>query len=169
MLYSIAYINFFSFRLTCYNLQIITFLYNHILLIVVYKCLAEFLKTRKGKYVLFLGAGASISSGGRTTQEIIDGIIERYELDSKNSWNSFCNFLRKTGVKERHAALSKYFEDMKPSTGYEILAKLIDEGYFRLILTTNFDFMLEECLKKTKLVLNKDYFICIVDGEKKVK
>ena len=43
-----------------------------------YKCLAEFLKTRKGKYVLFLGAGASISSGGRTTQGIIDDIIERY-------------------------------------------------------------------------------------------
>ena len=154
-------------KTTSYNLQIITFLYNHILLIVVYKCLAEFLKTRKGKYVLFLGAGASISSGGRTTQGIIDDIIERYELDSKNPWNSFCNFLRKTGEKERHAALSKYFKDMKPSTGYETLAKLIDDGYFRLILTTNFDFMLEECLKKTKLVPNKDYFICIVDGEKK--
>lgn len=132
-----------------------------------YKCLVEFLKTRKGKYVLFLGAGTSISSGGRTTQEIVDDVTERYGLDSRNPWNAFYNFLRKTGKRERSAALSKYFEDMKPSPGYEVIAKLIDEGYFRLILTTNFDFMLEECLKKTRLVLNKDYFICIVGGEKK--
>ena len=58
---------------------------------------------------------------------------------------------------------------MSPSSGYKTLAKLIEEGYFRLILTTNFDFMLEEALKKRKLVLNKDYFICIVgEGKERI-
>jgi len=79
---------------------------------------------------------------------------------------SFCGFLRKTGENERFDILSQYFKDMKPSSSYEILAKLIEEGYFRMILTTNFDFMLEESLRKTGLVLNRDYFLCIVGAEK---
>ena len=130
------------------------------------KRLAELLKTRKGKYILFLGAGASLSSGGKTTREIVKDVIERYELDSENQWEAFCSFLRNIGGNERFSILSRYFNEMEPSFGYEKLAKLIENGYFRLILTTNFDYMLEEALKKTKLVLSKDYFICVVGAEK---
>ena len=58
---------------------------------------------------------------------------------------------------------------MSPSSGYKTLAKLIDEGYFRLILTTNFDFMLEKALKETKLILNKDYFVCVIgEGKERI-
>ena len=128
--------------------------------------LAQLLKTRKGKYILFLGAGASLSSGGKTTNEIVADIVEKYKLDSRDPWNSFCTFLKRRGENERFDILSKYFEDMEPSAGYRILVKLIEEGYFRLILTTNFDYMLEGALKETNLFLNKDYFVCIV-GEGK--
>ena len=124
--------------------------------------LSELLKTRKGKYILFLGAGATVSSGSKTTREIVTDIIEKYKLDSHDPWNSFCTFLRRKSENERFDILSKYFEDMEPSVGYKILARLIEEGYFRLILTTNIDYMLEEALKETKLVLNRDYFVCSV-------
>ncbi|MBU7028799.1 MAG: HEAT repeat domain-containing protein [Theionarchaea archaeon] len=128
--------------------------------------LAQLLKTRKGKYILFLGAGASLSSGGKTTKEIVASIIEKYKLNSHDPWNSFCNFLKRKGKKERFDILSPYFEGMNPSPGYKTLAEMIEEGYFKLILTTNFDYMLEEVLKETNLVLNRDYFVCIV-GEGK--
>ena len=131
-----------------------------------FKRLVESLKIRKGKYILFLGAGASLSCGGKTTREIVEDVVEKYELDTDNPWNSFCDFLRKSGEKERFSILSKYFEDMKASLSHEILVKLIEERYFRLILTTNFDFMLEKALKGTKLDLNKDYFVCVVGAEK---
>lgn len=126
------------------------------------------MKTRKGKYILFVGAGASVSSGGKTTKEIVNDIVEEYKLDSCDPWNSLCTFLKKKGENERFDILSPYFRDMSPSSGYKFLAKLIENGYFRLILTTNFDFMLEEALNKTNLVLNKDYFVCIVGEGKEV-
>lgn len=96
----------------------------------------------------------------------MEDIVKKYNLDSQNPWDSFCDFLRKTGENERYDILSKYFEDMSPSPGYEALARLIKEGYFRLILTTNFDFMLEEALTRIGLVPNRDYFVCIVGKER---
>ena len=128
--------------------------------------LAQLLKIRKGKYTLFLGAGASISSGGKTSQEIVDAIVKEYGLDTSDCWKSFFNFLKKTGENERFDVLSKYFKDMEPSSGYKILARLIEEGYFKLIFTTNFDFMLEEALTRRGLVPQKNYFVCIVGKEK---
>ncbi|MBU7048327.1 MAG: HEAT repeat domain-containing protein [Theionarchaea archaeon] len=131
--------------------------------------LAQLLKTRKGKYILFLGAGASVTSGGKTTNEIVTDIVEKFELDSSDPWKSFCTFLKRKSENERFDILSEYFENMNPSVGYEILAKLIEEGYFRLILTTNFDYMLEEALNKTNLVLNRDYFVCIIgEGKERI-
>ncbi len=105
--------------------------------------MAQLLKIRKGKYTLFLGAGASISSGGKTSQEIVDDIVKNYGLDTRGCWKSFYDFLKRRGENERFDVLSKYFEDMGPSSGYKILATLIEEGYFKLVLTTNFDFMFQ--------------------------
>jgi hypothetical protein len=132
----------------------------------VHRKLAELLKTRKGKYILFLGAGASLTSGGKTAKELVKDVVKRFALDSHTPWDSFCSFLKGINEKERFDIFSKYFEDMNPSPGYEILANLIKEGYFRLILTTNFDFMLEAALTQTGLVPNKDYFVCVVGAEK---
>ncbi|KYK33810.1 MAG: hypothetical protein AYK18_04415 [Theionarchaea archaeon DG-70] len=130
--------------------------------------LAELLRTRKGEYILFIGAGASLSAGSRTTKEIVEDVVETYKLNSGNLWDCFCDFLRKHSKDERFDVLSRYFENMEPSLGYERLVNLIEEGYFKLVLTTNFDFMLEEALKrKTELVLHKDYFVCVVGAEEK--
>ena len=63
--------------------------------------LAQLLKTRKGKYILFLGAGASVTSGSTTTKGIVAGIVEKYRLDSRDPWNSFCDFLKRKGEDER--------------------------------------------------------------------
>jgi len=131
----------------------------------VFKYLAELLETRKGEYVLFLGAGTSISYG-KTTEELVRDIVSKVGLNPENPWDSFCHFLREIGSKKRYSILSRYFKGMRPSVGYKALAKLIERGYFRIILTTNFDFMLEEALKKTNLVMSKDYFICTYGAEK---
>ena len=132
----------------------------------VFNLLAESLKTEKGKHILFLGASASLSSDGKTAEEIVKDIVRKYRLNPRNPWNSFYYYLREAGLNEQYSILSPYFKGTKLASGYKILSKLIEQRYFRLVLTTNFGFMLEKALSDTSLVLNKDYFVCTFGAEK---
>ncbi|MBU7017446.1 MAG: hypothetical protein HXS44_08050 [Theionarchaea archaeon] len=129
------------------------------------KRLTGLLKSRKGKYLLYLGCGASISSGGLTTEKIVENICKKYMDHSIPSEDSL-KFLKRIGENERFDLLSEHLKKMNPSSGYRVLAKLIEKGFFKVVLTTNFGFMLEEALNSTKLVIEKDYFVCVVGVEK---
>lgn len=135
------------------------------------KTLGNLLKTKK-EFVLFLGTAASVfcapleknSESHVSIKEIVEDIVEWHELDKKDIWNSFCTYLRNLNPKKRFHILSKYFEDRKPSPGYQALATLIEKGYFRLIFTCSFDSMLEEALKSTRLS-PEDYTVMTAVGE----
>ncbi len=112
--------------------------------------------------VTFLGAGASVDSGGRTADSVafdlltrVYGQVSRARLLSafKRDYGqmpSFETVLEALGnaKSERTRLLLKYFDDMEPSEGYQLLATLLKSGYLNpIVLTTNFDCMLEKALE----------------------
>lgn len=116
---------------------------------------------------VILGAGADISSGGILFRElklrflrennlnmpdnIIDDELDKYFQNcvEQMSRNGRCETLEK--IMERHSA---------PSEGYELLVLLAELGYIDAVITTNFDYLLEE----TENLLNMHPFSIFAPG-----
>ena len=111
--------------------------------------------------VLFLGAGASVSSNGLIAQDITNFILQDlyHSTDSalvKSSFEqtyeceaNFENVMEKVYPTEndRKKAVENYLEGLDPSVGYRYLALLLKLGYFYpVVLTTNHEMLLERCL-----------------------
>jgi len=123
----------------------------------------------KARYALFLGAGASVESGGRTAEEIAFEILRRlygikpdrelinlFQAEYKRSIN-FEDILGAlcTGKSEQMNILRNFFADMSPSEGYRYFAPLLKAGYFYpIVLTTNIDSMIEDALRADKFLEN---------------
>ncbi|MBD5513724.1 MAG: tetratricopeptide repeat protein [Lachnospiraceae bacterium] len=106
---------------------------------------------------LFLGAGCSLSSSEKdiTTYGIIRDIVKKYSYEDEiipEHWSDLYqkfvdNIWQGQGERDRIHLLETYFEDMKPSKGYQLIRFLIENNYINNIITTNFDLMLDEVFK----------------------
>jgi SIR2-like domain len=109
------------------------------------------LKKRSGeKYVLMLGAGASMSSGVKRTPDIMEELLTQFGQDIPGSGrveDRFDQLWKRTSSATRREFLKPYL-DHSPSAGYGKLAALIDAGYFEIALTFNFDDLVETALKQ---------------------
>ena len=125
--------------------------------------LANLIKAKKkGEFILFLGAGASIQSGGPTTEAIVDDVVRRFgdatRAGGPGKYTEFYDILENRMARgDRQAVFREYFEHMDPSDGYMKLGELIKRGWFDVILTTNFDNMPERAFTELKLALGSDY------------
>ena len=130
--------------------------------------LAMHLKNAPSKYVLFLGAGASISSGYPSGQKLTDYLLEELyyhveatppeDSDVLKNWfekefqrnlslNSLMDeMIMRLGEESIADLIRPYFEDKKISSGYQQLVELIQKGYFHVIFNMNFDHSLEAAL-----------------------
>jgi Flp pilus assembly protein TadD/NAD-dependent SIR2 family protein deacetylase len=112
-------------------------------------------------FALLLGAGASVPSGIPSANKMIEHFKQKiYNQESKNfaskeeenAWlknqdwflpdnSDYANFFEKCyeTKRERQSYLESLIVGKKPSFGYFVLANLIHYGYFKTILTTNFD------------------------------
>lgn len=117
-------------------------------------------------YSILLGAGASVTSGIRSGQTLInEWKQEIYEESGKKEELSFEDFFSSTNAPdwyEENKAYSSLFENRydlqrhrrmfvehevsskTPSIGYAYLVKLIEQGFFKTVFTTNFDDLLNE-------------------------
>lgn len=94
-----------------------------------------------------LGAGASLSSGVKLAQTIIEEIVRKYGPSSSgaNVVDTFDELWRASSASNRDLMLAPYLQ-ASPSPGYMRLAELIQLGFFDTIITFNFDRLLEESL-----------------------
>jgi hypothetical protein len=102
------------------------------------------------RYVLMLGAGASMSSGVKRTPDIMEELLAQYGQDLNGPdrlEDRFDRLWKRTPDATRRAFLQPYL-DHPPSPGYAKLAALVDAGYFDVILTFNFDDLVETGLKQ---------------------
>jgi predicted NACHT family NTPase len=148
-------------------------------------------KSGADPYILFLGAGASISSGASSMMQIVDDVLESQDskqfdelqvtIQKAASINSeygelkrqeinrikrdqFFKIWRRLDHESQYAILRKHlWENKTPSDGYVDLAHLIKLGYIKMILSTNLDNLLEKSLRSEDLYPPED-FIVIKNG-----
>lgn len=121
---------------------------------------------RAQNYSILLGAGASVTSGIRSGQTLIDEWKKEvyHETDDQNKvsiedffkpgnspeWydesNPYSSLFENRFDLQRHRRIFVENEvaGKTPSIGYAYLVKLIDNGFFNTVFTTNFDDLLNE-------------------------
>jgi hypothetical protein len=107
-------------------------------------------------YVLVLGAGASVASGTQLNRAVVERVVGRYDLQA------FDDYLQSCSDDERFAILRELVEGTSPSRGYRCLAELIQAGYFDVILSTNFDPLLEDAI--AALPMRRRDYVLLVHG-----
>ena len=128
------------------------------------------------KYCFILGSGASRSSGIPTGGELVrqwySELREMYEPNELEEWKSKEGILEedlakdyskifdkryKIDPKEGFSFLEKIMENIDPSCGYSVLAQILDVQPHKVVITTNFDSLIEDALfiytKKKPLVV----------------
>lgn len=98
------------------------------------------------KFVLILGAGASIDSGVPPTSEIVEKLLMQHGKNvnpSKDTHERFQEFWKDTNESEQTSYLRDYL-GVPPSDSYRKLAELMARGFFDLVITFNFDNLLEK-------------------------
>lgn len=140
-------------------------------------------------YILFLGAGASIDSGCSSMMKIVDDVLQSHDSAQFLDWQKeieeatsvhakFGELLRQEIGKQKREKFfvkwngldinSKYsllrphlWEGKSPSNGYTDLANLIKMGYFKMVLSTNLDNLLEKALQNIGLYFPDDFIVAI--------
>lgn len=138
---------------------------------------ANALRVSRGDLVILLGAGASVSSGGPTSAQIATSLLENvglyedgYARDPGALLEAFNEYLQQLRDDTRFRFLKEYFDSLYPHVGYLFLAKIVEhafrEGRIDLIVTTNYDYMLEVSLAKfTDLFPGRDYSVFVLGSD----
>jgi hypothetical protein len=132
--------------------------------------LANLLRLAKNsgqKYVLMLGAGASLSSGVTPTGKIMQEMVDTYGagIEGRDLSERFNKLWEGLSDQQRNDSLKGYLDHI-PSPGYAELAALIRDGYFDQIVTFNYDRLLQKALVAIGLREDEDFKV-IVCGDLK--
>ena len=116
------------------------------------------------KFCFVLGAGASISSGIKSGQELVDIWDDKLRIRNKSSylkWRSeygitdenkysfysqYYEHYYKRHPKDGYNFLEKLMENAIPSAGYVILSYLMSQTKNNVVITTNFDHLTEDAI-----------------------
>lgn len=136
------------------------------------------------KPVLFIGAGASISSYGLGANDITYFLLQDYyhnhessqmkylfeqEFECEASFENVLEKLFKTQY-DRKKVVENYLDQLEVSTGYQYLAVLAKLGYIcPVILTTNHETLIEKCLYDDNLVDKTINVVSLVQEDLKDK
>lgn len=116
------------------------------------KDLAQMMRAKKAsgeRFVLMLGAGASISSGIHPTKHIIETLVGSFgrAIPGDTLEDRFDLLWQHASPDDRLRMLEPYLSK-PPSAGYRDLAEIVRLGYFDIVLTFNFDRLLETALNE---------------------
>lgn len=129
----------------------------------------------RGVYALFLGSGVSREAGVATGSDILWDTIriiykekekkdppeERASLQawfehSEYAGLGYSQILQQLFPTrgDRHQFLVKYFEGKEPGPSHKCIAEMVEKGLVKVILTTNFDSLIEHALDERKIAYN---------------
>ena len=117
------------------------------------------------KFCFVLGAGASINSGIKSGQELVDiwdkELMDRNSeghlqwkakmgITDENKYSFYSQYYDRRYKKEPgdgYNYLEKQMENAKPRVGYFMLARLLTKTQHNVVITTNFDHLIEDAVK----------------------
>jgi hypothetical protein len=108
--------------------------------------------------VLLLGAGASVGAGLAD----MSGLMRAVGADG---FGAFSAYIAPLTAGERYRLLAEYLQTREPmevTPGYRALARLCEQLYFDLILTTNLDPLLEDAISGT--TMRRRDWLLLVNG-----
>ena len=135
--------------------------------------LAFSMQANKGIYALLLGSGISRAAGIPTGWDIVLDLIKKIAIakgeeaeadplaqylqkyDKEPNYSDLLHMVAQTPAERQHL-LEKYFEPTDeeredslktPTQAHKAIAKLVKDGYIKVIVTTNFDRLLEIALQ----------------------
>ncbi len=135
------------------------------------KDLANYIKIKSGNspnYSLFLGAGASVTSGINSGAQLVDEwrkeiyemlsgtlysdvkVAKAYLIDKESAWydpsNEYSSLFQKKFdlPSQRRRFVERQVDSKLPSIGYSYMVSLFQSGYFDTVFTTNFDDLINE-------------------------
>lgn len=149
------------------------------------------MEANKGVYALLLGSGISYSSGIATGWGVlkelcrrimsIEGSLEQDEIKwyeenfgTSPLYDEVIGMLAKTSS-ERSGLLKEFFEpteeDLKegrkvPTAAHNAIAELVKQGYIKVIVTTNFDRLIEQALDDVNVQYQTLYHESDIEGMK---
>ncbi|WP_100401404.1 SIR2 family protein [Bacillus sp. FJAT-42315] len=153
--------------------------------------LAFSVEANKGVYALLLGSGISYAAGIPTGRGVLRELCRRMmQVSGDNEedpmgwyekkygktplYNEVIEILAKTSS-ERNGLLKEFFEptpeEIKekqkiPTDAHHALAKLVQKGYVKVIVTTNFDRLLEHALDELSIQYQTVYHQTDIEGMK---
>ncbi len=136
--------------------------------------LAFSVRNNPGRYALLIGSGVSTGAGIPTGWAVVEDLIEKIAAahDGDKPDDPFEWYKQEYGEEaryddiigeladskeERRALLEDYFEateeereagDKTPTDAHHAIAWLVDEGYVNVVITTNFDRLLERAMEE---------------------
>ena len=145
--------------------------------------LAFSMQANKGVYALFLGSGVSLSAGIPTGWDVVKDLVHKLSvLKGVNGHEDLIKWYQETFDKdpeysdllfqiaktptERNGLMRSYFEPTEeeakeglkqPTKAHRAIAQLMKKGYVKVVVTTNFDRLLESALADVGIT---PYVIC---------
>lgn len=139
------------------------------------------------RFCFVLGAGASVSSGIKTGQELVriwdkdlkernEEEYERWRKELSITNDNMCSFYSQYYEKrfrrcraDGYNYIEKIMESAKPSAGYVMLAHLLTRTPHNVVITTNFDHLTEDAVnyyaQNTPLVIGHERLAHYISGQ----
>ncbi len=120
---------------------------------------------QRKKTAIFCGAGISFHSGLPLANDILKEILYKIDVEETqtnlilNSSLPFEAFIETIKEETDIDDLLEIFNSGKSNTNHKFIAKLVASGYISIILTTNFDVLIEEALAEEHFYKDKHYQI----------
>lgn len=124
---------------------------------IIFNRLIDNILDNENNTTIFIGAGCSLTSSNNdiTTYGIIKDIVKNHSQPNEkiaDNWEDlYSKFVNEIwegqGEQNKINILKGYFDNMKPSVGYENLRWLVENNYINSIITTNFDLMINKVLE----------------------
>lgn len=112
--------------------------------------LAQLILTKRkagSKFIIMLGAGASIAAGAPSMKTLATSVLTKYDqAGSGEPETRFSDYWDDLDPSTREDILDEFL-DQSPTEGHRSLARLVEAGYFDAIVTFNYDDLLEAAMR----------------------
>ncbi|MBB3606383.1 mannose-6-phosphate isomerase-like protein (cupin superfamily) [Mycolicibacterium sp. BK556] len=119
---------------------------------------------------LILGAGCSVTSGVPLWEALASDLLQDLDVETDDEDTASATSIEMLEHHIHHhpsgrdlieAEIRQRLRQAQPSRGYRYLAELVREGFYKTIITTNWDSLLEDCLHR---VLRTDDLLILTRG-----